>query len=361
VRVLIVRIGAMGDVLHAMPAVAALRARHPEWFIGWAIEPRWSDLLQITGDPEDLSQGMGGAVVSGVGRGVLGSGLPGRGLVDRWYRAASGEWKKRPVAGATLADIRALGRVMRADRFDVCVDMQGSLKSAVVGRMAGATVFVGPDAPRERVARRLYGQRVEVASRHVVEQGCELLGAAVGEVLRPVRVPLPMDTEAEHWADEVVGRQRFCLISAGGSWGSKVWPAERFGRVAAELGRAGVKTVVNASPGGSPEADGAVAASDGYARAVPCSVRQLIALTRRAAVMIAGDTGPLHLAAALERPVVAVFGPTDPARNGPFGTRARVLRDGGSVTSYKREREVEEGMLRIEVGEVVEAALEMLG
>ena len=82
-RVLIVRIGAMGDVLHAMPAVVALRAAHPDWFIGWAIEPRWSDLLQIAGDPEDLSQGIGFAA---------------RPLIDRWYRVAAGEWRKRPLA-----------------------------------------------------------------------------------------------------------------------------------------------------------------------------------------------------------------------------------------------------------------------
>jgi heptosyltransferase-1 len=350
VRVLIVRIGAMGDVLHAMPAVAALRARHPEWFIGWAIAPRWSDLLQITGDPEDLSQGVG-------------PGMVGQGMVDRWYRVAAGEWKKRPTAPATLRDIGALGKVLRADGFDLCVDMQGSLKSAVVGRMARATVFVGPDAPRERMARQLYGQRVELTATHVVNQGCELLGAAVGEALRPARVPLPMDTEAEHWADGVVGRERFCLISAGGGWGAKMWPADRFGRVAAELGRAGVRTVVNASPVdayGSPEAQTVVATSERSARVVPCSLRRLIALMRRAAVVIAGDTGPLHLAAALERPVVAIFGPTSPARNGPFGTRSRVLRDAGSVTSYKRGQEAEAGLLRVEVDAVVEAAMEML-
>jgi heptosyltransferase-1 len=169
-----------------------------------------------------------------------------------------------------------------------------------------------------------------------------------------------MDTDAEHWADELVGPERFCLISAGGGWGAKVWPAERFGRVAAELGRAGVKVVVNASLRGSIEADEVVRASEGFARAVPCSVRQLIALARRAGVAIAGDTGPLHLAAALERPVVAIFGPTDPRRNGPYGTHSRVLRDAASVTSYKRLAEMEAGMLGIGVDEVVAAALEML-
>lgn len=353
-RVLIVRIGAMGDVLHAMPAVAALRERHPGWFIGWAIEPRWSGLLQIAGDPEDLTQGVG--LASGT--------IVRRGLVDRWYSVQAGAWRKRPLARGTMTDILSLRRLLRRERFDLCVDMQGALKSAVVGRMAGAKTLVGMAEPRERVARRFYGKRVALTAEHVVEQGCELLGAAVGEKLEPARVTLPMDARAEQWADEVVGREQFCIISPGGGWGAKVWPAERLGQVAAELGRDGVRTVVNASVGGSQEAEAVVAASDGHARVVACSVGQLIALTRRAAVVIAGDTGPLHLAAALERPVVGIYGPTDPKRNGPYmadyKTRSRVLRDAESVTSHKRTQETEAGMFRISVEDVVAAAREML-
>ena len=240
-RVLIVRIGAMGDVLHAMPAVAALREMHPEWFIGWAIEPRWSDLLQIAGDPNDLQQ------------------IEGRhdahALVDRWYSVAAGAWKRRPISLKTRSEVHVLRDVLRGERFDVCVDMQGALKSAVVGRMAGAAVFAGAANPRERMARWLYGQKLDVVSTHVVEQGCELLGAAVCEKLQPARVTLPMDEMDERWASAEVGDKRFCLISAGGGWGAKIWPAERFGRVAAELGRAGVRSVVNSSPAGLHEAE----------------------------------------------------------------------------------------------------------
>ncbi len=346
-RVLIVRIGAMGDVLHAMPAVAALRARHPDWFIGWAIEPKWSDLLQIVGDPNDLSQIEGR--------------FDRRALVDRWYSVPAGAWKQRPLAPGTLKEILALRTLLRKEQFDLCVDMQGSVKSAVVGWMAGAGTLAGPAEPRERVARRLYGKRVNLAAAHVVEQGCELLGAATGETLVPARVALPVDEMDERWADGVVGQERFCLSSPGAGWGAKGWPTERFGQVAVELGRAGIRTVVNATLHGSREADNVVETSHGFARLVPCSVGQLIALTRRASVVIAGDTGPLHLAAALERPVVGIYGPTDPARNGPYGTRQRVLRDESSTTSHKRLKEPEPGILKIGVDDVVAAALEMLG
>jgi heptosyltransferase-1 len=351
VRVLVVRIGAMGDVLHAMPAVAALRARQPGCFIGWAIAPEWSRLLQIAGDTEDLSQGVGPAAA--------------RALVDRWYSVPTGAWKRRPISGETASEVDVLRRVLKEERFDVCVDLQGAVKSAIVGRMAGAPVFVGAEDPRERLARWMYKVRVPTNAEHVVEQGCELLGAAVGETLLPAPVTLPMDAEDELWADGMVGRQRMCLISPTAGWGAKVWPAERYGAVAAELASAGIKVLVNGSAQGSDEARRVVEASAGAAEAVPCSLGRLTALTRRAAVAIAGDTGPLHLAAALERPVVGIYGPTSPRRNGPYWTgtgkaKVRVLRDAESVTSHKHVSEAEPGMLKIEVKDVVAAAWELV-
>lgn len=336
----------MGDVLHAMPAVAALRGAHPDWEIGWVVEPRWLPLL-CAGD-------LSGCLERGVR-------MP---LVDRVYLAATRVWKKRPLSGETLRDIRALVRDLREEGFDLCVDMQGSIRSAVIGRLAGTERFVGPNDPREREARWIYGDRVPTKAAHVVEQGCELLGAAVGESLRPAEVGLPVDEAAERECDVLLNRgadgRKFVFIAPSAGWGAKEWPAERYGAVAKVLTEAGFAVLVNAGSPSDARAREVVETSSGRAVAVPGSMALLIALVRRASLVVAGDTGPLHLAAALERPVVAIFGPTDPARNGPYGTRATVLRHVSSVTDHSRHAAPENGLLEITVDEVVTAALELL-
>lgn len=340
---LIVRIGAMGDVLHAMPAVAAMRAAHPDWSIEWVVEPRWSPLLKA-GDATNRSAAMP--------------------LVDKVHLAATREWKKSPLSAKALRDIASLRHELRGGGFDVCVDMQGSIRSAVIGRMTGARTFAGPAHPREAPARWLYANKVSVSSAHVVEQGCELLGAAIGEALHPAKVTLPVDMHAEELCasrlrqlDKEAG---FVLIAAGAGWGAKQWPAERFGAVAAELDRAGYRVLINAYSEEDTLANEVVLASGGRAVVFPCDMAELIAATRRMALMIAGDTGPLHLAAALERPVVALFGPTDPKRNGPYGTEARVLRHGAERRDHRRLHEPEAGLLEITVDEVVGAAFDLL-
>lgn len=346
-RVLIVRIGAMGDVLHALPAVAGLRARHPEAFIGWALDPRWSDLLQMAGDEEDLSQGLGKSRKPA--------------LIDRWYSVPAHKWAKRPFSGDTLHEIGLLKELLREESFDLVIDLQGSLKSAVVGRLAGARTLAGPEEPRERIARKLYRDRIPVSKPHVVEQACELVSAALGEPIEPARVVLPMEPEHELWAHREIGNERFCLIAPSAGWGAKEWPPERYGELSSELSRLGYSVLVNARSEDDETARAVARASGGAARVLPCSIGQLIAAIRRAELVVGGDTGPIHLAAALEHPVVAIYGPTNPARNGPWGTRSRVLRHPESVTSHKRVREADPGMLHIRVSEVLDAAMEMLG
>lgn len=343
-RVLIVRTGAMGDVVHALPAVAALRAARPEWEIGWAIEPHWADLLE--------SEGWAGVR----GRGA------GRPLVDRVHRVPIRAWKRSLWRWETVRDVMALRRELRAARYDLCVDLQGLIRSALIGSMAGAGRFVGMERPREAPAAWFYGQRVRTKSAHVVERGCEIVQAATGVTLGPGQVELPIAAEA--WAEEFVrgipGSEGKVLLAATAGWGAKVWPAERYGLVAAGLARAGYGCVVNAVRADEATARAVVEASGGRAVVAAGSVSGLIALMRRVDLVIAGDTGPLHLAAALGVPVVGLFGPTDPRRNGPYGTRAVVLRHPSSVQDHRRWPETEAGLLQIEPEEVVVAALGLL-
>src|SRR5215470_19458015 len=181
-RILIVRTGAMGDIVHAMPAVAALREAHPDWFIGWVIGLRWRALLQA----KDCH--------------VRGAGMP---LVDRVYSARTHEWKKQ-VSTATFNDIASLTRQMREGSFDLCVDMQGSIRSALIGRLAGAERFVGLQDIREKPARWLYYETVKTKAQHEVERRCEMLSKAIGEQLLPGKVQFPIDECEEERCDKLL-------------------------------------------------------------------------------------------------------------------------------------------------------------
>jgi heptosyltransferase-1 len=172
---------------------------------------------------------------------------------------------------------------------------------------------------------------------------------------------LPREAWAEAWADELVGTDKVCLLAAGAGWRAKQWPAERFGELAQRLRERGYRCLVNAARKDDPLAEEVVTKSDGAAEVVVCNVAGLVALERRASLVVGGDTGPMHLAAALGVPVVALFGPTDPLRNGPWGAgKWTVVRDEASVTSYKRKDEVDAGLARVSVERVMEAVQQVI-
>jgi heptosyltransferase-1 len=338
IRVLIVRLGAMGDILHALPAVAALRAAHPAWFIGWAVEPSWLALLA----GED-------------------GGMP---LVDRTHLVNAKAWARAPFHRQTLAAIGALRKELRAEHYDVCIDLQGAVRSALAGRWAGAARMIGEEHPREGIARWLFNQRVATHGVHMIEQAVEVCDAVAGDRLSPMLPPLPASPAAEEWADGLlrsVGSRPLVLLSPGAGWGAKRWPAERYGLVAAQLHAEGYALLVNAGPDEQGIAAEVVRSSGGVVQAPDFTLERLIALTRRVCLVIAGDTGPLHLACALGKPVVGIFGPTDPARNGPFGVPFRVLRHPESKRDHTRHAEPEAGLLTITPGQVIAAARELLG
>ena len=332
----------MGDVIHGLPAAAALREAFPEITLGWLIEERWAELLCTLPTPRS------------------GPRSPQRPLVDRIHTVNTRQWRTSPFSLQTWERIAAGLSDLRAARYDVVLDLQGAVRSSLLARWSRTPVIFGAAQPRENLASMFYTRQVIVNNDHVVKQNLSLAEAVAGKTLTLPAAELPHDESAEVECDRWLRErhaERFVLLNPGAGWGAKQWPAERYGQIAKQLAQDGLKPVINVGPG---EEEIARAVGGGVAETFTGSLTQLIALTRRARLFIGGDTGPMHLAAALSIPVVGIFGPTNPARNGPFGTRNIVLRSDSSLTSYKHVATQEAGMLEISPEQVVGAARELL-
>ena len=342
---LIVRLSAMGDVIHTLPAAQALRDAFPGAMIGWLIEQRWAELLCAPGRPQH------------------GPRSPKRPLVDWVHTLNLHDWKKSLATVRTVEQIAKVSNDVRSVNYDLAVDLQGAIRSAVLARWSGAHVVYGAAETRESPASLWYTRRAITRGAHVIEQNLSLVEAVVGRRLRVPSAEFPRDDEVEHKVDQQLaeaGIGNFAILNPGAGWGAKRWPAERYARVAQALADQGMRSILNYGPGEEALALAAETASGGAANAFRSSITELIAVTRRAKLFIGGDTGPLHLAAALQVPVVGIYGPTDPARNGPYSTRSIVLRRPASETSHKRESQPNEAMLGIGVEEVVAAARVLL-
>jgi lipopolysaccharide heptosyltransferase I len=336
-RLLIVRLSAMGDVIHTLPAAYALRKAYPHATIGWLIEERWAELLCAPGAPR------------------RGPRSPQRPLADWVHTVNLTGWPKSLGTIATLQQIATVWNDVRAARYEVAVDLQGAIRSALLARWSGAGAVYGAAEPRESPASMLYTRTTVAYGSHVIDQNVSVAEAVAQQKMKIPRVEFPRDPTAEGRIGARLSEQGitdFAILNPGAGWGAKRWPAERYGQVAGKLANEGVRSIVNYGPGEESLAQAVEAASAGAARSMKCSITELIALTRRARLFVGGDTGPMHLAAALGVPVVAIFGPTDPARNGPYGTRSVVLRSSASSTSHARRSQPDEGLLEIGVDAV---------
>ena len=343
-RLLIVRLGSMGDIIHTLPAVTALRQAFPEVSLGWVIEERWAELLCTLPEPRS---------------GLRSAGRP---LVDRIHTVNTKAWRRSLFSTQTWEEIAAGLSELRAQRYEVAVDFQGAARSAMLSCWSGADVVYGFAQPRENVATMFYTRQVIGRGGHVVEQNLSLAEAVARLPLVMPKVEFPHDDAAEEEYEDRLqqGVGDFALLNPGAGWGAKQWPAERYGEVARRLAEDGVKSLINFGPGEEPLTRAVESASKGAATGVASSLTELIALARRARLFIGGDTGPMHLAAALGIPVVAIFGPTNPVRNGPFGTCSIVLRSPISPTTHSRRTQPDPGMLGISTDEVIAAARKLL-
>jgi len=318
-NIALVKLSSIGDVVHALPVAAALRAGLPQARLTWIVERREAAVLR------------GNAALSEI--------VP---VDTRGWRRARTPLSVAESAGALVA----LGRHLRASRFDVAIDLQGLVKSGVITAATRAPLRIGFAVPhcREPLNTLFTNRRVAplASARHVVDHYLSLV-EPLGVRAHSVEFPLPVDAAAEARIDEFLAgaglkpRDRLVVLNPGAGRADKRWPTERFRALARrlvddaaasvlvtwgpnELG--GARVIVDPGPAGRA------------ALAPPTNLDELLAVLRRASVVVAGDTGPLHLAAALGTPCVGLYGPTSAERNGPYGQVPRALESpGGAMAS----------------------------
>lgn len=313
-KILIVRLSAFGDIVHALPLAA--NARRAGASVGWLCEARYRELLE--GNPN----------------------------VDRLFLADTRGWRRRPAEGGTRSAFAQMRRDLAAFGADFTIDVQGLWKSAILARAARAPV-VGFDSSerREGLSSLLASRKVRPpdSSRHIVDRNLALL-SAVGI---PVAEPAPdaryllaaPSAEAAGFLASV--RRPYVLYHPGAGWPEKQWDPEKLAAVARALeARWGLFPVISWGPGDEAVVAILEAALPGAPRMPPLSPRALAHVAAGAALFVGNDTGPLHLADALGTPTLALFGPTDPARNGPY--RGASLKFDASTTAAEVARKAAE-------------------
>jgi lipopolysaccharide heptosyltransferase I len=316
VKALVVRLSSIGDVVHTLPALSALKGAG--WEVGWAVEPASRPLL--TGHP----------------------------LLSHLV----------PVPAArrfVLAEARVAVVALRDFAYDVALDLQGLWKSVAWARLSGAprVTGFGRASRREGLSSVLLTEETDAPPEavHVIDRNLALLRALGIDALGLREFPFPTwSAEAQAAVTQLhaLGLREFVVLNPGGGWPGKLWPPERYGAVAAGLRARGLRSLVTWGPGEERLADRVVAASDGAAvKSQATTLPELGELLRRARLVVAADTGPLHIACALGTPVVGIYGPTDPRRNGPFSAADLVVRRTPLCSPcHKRRCAVHEGVMQ---------------
>lgn len=309
--ILAIRLSALGDIIHTLPAIASLKQSFPASKLALLIAPRWLPIVE--GNP----------------------------YIDE----------------AIALDTRSAGALltfrsrMRALRPGLVFDFQGLLKSAILSRIARPQKIFGFDrtVARESVAAIFYTHRIAVRGPHRVERNLQLIAAA-GASQRTDHAWIPPGRPEGH-----LPSGPFVLVSPFAGWAGKQWPIENYELLGKLLAQQGLPLIANVARERAQQLTACPSI-----QLHTSSLYGLIDATRRAAAVIGVDSGPLHLAAALRKPGVALFGPTDPRLTGPYGGTLSVLRAGAVETTYKRHASIHASMQSITPQQAAEALLRSL-
>jgi len=329
--IVLVKLSAIGDVIHGIPAAVELKRVFPATRIGWVVEGRAADVL--AGHP----------------------------AIDHLFRLPRG-WLK------SWSAVRSLRRQLIDFRADVAIDMQGLFKSAIATRLSGARLRIGHARPESREAAWLaYTRTVSATAAHVVDRNCDLLAPLGVRGVRP-DFAMPDWPVSRHRIREWLNTLRLpappVIINPGAGWPSKIWPEERFAAVARQLHDRHRLTSVVVWGGERERASAeriAAAAPAATVVAPPTTLQDLGVLSRLSRLFLSGDTGPLHLAAAVGTPCVGLFGPVPADRNGPYGSIHTTVEPAAGLRPRWEDRKTDAlAMAGIDIDRVVAACERLL-
>lgn len=347
-RILLVRFGAMGDIIHALPAAATLRRAYPNAQIDWLVETRWRALLEESHDHHEAGA-----------------------LLDHVISLDTFALRNNIASRDSWRTLCAVVGQLRGQSYDVAVDLQGAIKSAIACKLSGARNIYGFTSPwlRETAGEIFYTRKVESRATHIVDANLDLAAAVIGaasDERRGTEADFPLPSGDRNTLPLEIPRERYAVLNPGAGWRGKQWPAASFFVICDVLAsHYQLSTVLNCGPGEQEQAE---QVRRGCKQAQPIifsgGIPALIALLRGARLMVGPDTGPLHLAAALGVPTVGIYGPTDPARNGPYGPNSpagiRSLRTPEARTSHRRDAPPDGSMEAISPEMVIGAIDELL-
>jgi len=300
-KILIVKPSSLGDIVHSLPVLNALSKTFPDAVIDWVIAHGFEGLLE--GHP----------------------------MIRKLWIIRKDNWKKIRNVRETVQSISVLFKQLKGEQYDVVIDLQGLLRSGLIASATASPMRIGLKEAREG-SRVFYTHTVEGGKNgHAVDRYLKIAGF-LGCDISDVRFPLPPTGQTSF--PQVP--EKYAVLVPGARWGTKLWPAEEFGKLASALP---MTTLVIGGRADTDIANVVVSLSGGKARSLAgeTDIKDLIEILRRAQFVVSNDSGPMHIAAALAIPVFAIFGPTDPRKTGPYGGGHTIIRSSVPCAPCRRK------------------------
>lgn len=322
-KILIIKPSSLGDIIHSLPFLNILRKHFQESEIHWVVFKEFEGILQ--GHP----------------------------MIDRLWVIDKNSWLKISMAGNAFRDIRFFLKALKKEKYDLVIDLQGLLRSGIIALSTNSPLRIGFQEAREG-SKYFYTHKVRVGKNiHAVDRYLKIADF-IGCDISEINFPLSYNMTDSTLTNFTFNHEEYVVIVPGARWKTKIWPPDKFGVLASFLP---FRSIIVGTDKDSKAAEEIVKISKGKAINLTgkTTLKELTGIISKAKFLITNDSGPMHIAAALNVPVFAIFGPTDPVRTGPYGTNNTIIKaDVQCSPCFKKTCNNLKCMNNIEAGKVYE-------